>query len=124
MTQKIVAFKPFNDQLIFFNPYSNKFEEVPGGAPHGRGFTINEVFHRVREGQDITELVECVHEELLERAKAGAQFFKKSAGISKRTTGSIGDPKTRIGAHSKKQSRKNGRDRKLRSTRGPERGPK
>jgi len=51
MTWKIVAFKSesaaaSSDRLIFFNPYSNKFEEVPGGAPHGHGFTINEVFHR------------------------------------------------------------------------------
>ena len=112
MTQKIVAFKPFNDQLIFFNPYSNKFEEVPGGAPHGRGFTINEVFHRVQEGQDITELVECVHEMLQESAKAGARLFKKSARRSKRTPGLIGDPRKRIGEHSEKQSRKSNRDRK------------
>ena len=51
MTWKIVAFKSesaaaSSDRLIFFNPYSNKLEEVPGGAPHGHGFTINEVFHR------------------------------------------------------------------------------
>jgi len=64
MTRKIVAFKsnstmPFTDRLIFFNPYSNRFEEVPGGAPHGHGFTVNEVFHRVHEGQDITELVDA-----------------------------------------------------------------
>jgi hypothetical protein len=59
MRRKIVAFKPFSDRLVFFNPYSNKVEEVPGGAPHGRGFTINEVFHRVQEGQDITELVDA-----------------------------------------------------------------
>jgi hypothetical protein len=61
---KIIAFKwnsvvPCSHRLIFFNPYSSKFEEVPGGAPHGHGFTINEVFHRVHEGQDITELVEA-----------------------------------------------------------------
>jgi hypothetical protein len=77
MTRKIGAFKSnsavaFNDRLIFFNPYANKFEEVPGGAPHGHGFTINEVFHHVHEGQDITELVECVHEMLHESAKSGA----------------------------------------------------
>jgi hypothetical protein len=64
VTWKIVAFKSNSaaastDRLIFFNPSSNKFEEVPGGAPHGHGFTINEVFHRVHEGQDITELVDA-----------------------------------------------------------------
>jgi hypothetical protein len=64
MRRKIIAFKwnsavPCSDRLIFFNPYSSKFEEVPGGAPHGRGFTINEIFHRVHEGQDITELVDA-----------------------------------------------------------------
>jgi hypothetical protein len=64
MPWKIVAFKSesateASDRLIFFNPYSNKFEEVPGGAPHGYGFTINEEFHRVHEGQDITELVDA-----------------------------------------------------------------
>jgi hypothetical protein len=64
MTWKIVAFKSGSaaepsDRLIFFNPYFNKFEEVPGGAPHGYGFTINEEFHRVHEGQDITELVDA-----------------------------------------------------------------
>ena len=88
MSRKIVAIKskstePFNDRLIFFNPYSNRFEEVPGGAPHGRGFTIDEVFHRVYEGQDITELVERLQEA---RGKAIAGSFKKSAGISKRKT--------------------------------------
>ena len=90
MSRRIVAFKPnpvaaaFDDRLIFFNPYSNSFDEVPGGAPHGRGFTIDEIFHRVCEGQDITELVERV---------SSAGFFKKSAGISKRTTRLIGDPR-------------------------------
>jgi hypothetical protein len=64
MRWKIIAFRwnsalSCSDQLIFFNPYSNKFEEVPGGAPHGHGFTINEVFYRVHKGQDITELVDA-----------------------------------------------------------------
>jgi len=59
---KIIAFKwnsavPCSERFIFFSPYSNKFEEVPGGAPHGHGF--NEVFHRIHEGQDITELVDA-----------------------------------------------------------------
>jgi hypothetical protein len=63
VSQKIIAVKSnsavsLDDELIFLNPYSGSFDEVPGGAPHGHGFTINGVFHRVHEGQDITELVE------------------------------------------------------------------
>lgn len=79
MRWKIIAFKwnshlPCSDRLIFFNPSSNKFDEVPGGAPHGYGFTINEVFHRVHEGQDITELVDAYAKS--ETSLAG--FFKKN----------------------------------------------
>jgi hypothetical protein len=48
------------DALFYWN--KGTMHEVPGGAPHGFGFTIDGEFHQVSAGQDIRPILELKYD--------------------------------------------------------------